>query len=152
MLMGYLVYLLTLLAALGCGLVGGVLLACSDFVMGALGRVPPEAGVATMREINVDVRGSWFLRALFATAVLSVALIVVAVMRWHMPDSALLLLGGGLYLAGTVLVTIVCNVPRNDALARDAAVWADYQATWTRWNHVRAASSLAAAALFAMAM
>lgn len=150
--MGYLVYVLTLLTALGCGLVGGVLMAFSDFIIPALERVAPEPAVAAMRGINARARQSWFLGVLAVTAVLNVALIVVALMRWQMPDSALLLLGAALYLLGTVLVSLVCNAPRNDALARDAAQWPDYVAHWTRWNHVRAASALSAAALFAMAM
>jgi uncharacterized membrane protein len=44
-------------------------------------------------------------------------------------------------------------VPLNDALAKltrddpDAArQWADYVRRWTRWNHVRTAAALAAAA------
>ncbi|HEX5093327.1 MAG TPA: anthrone oxygenase family protein [Burkholderiales bacterium] len=150
--MGYLVYLLALLAALGCGLVGGALVAFSDFLMPALARVAPDSAVPVMREINASAHQSWFLRVLGVTGALSVALIVVALMRWHMPDSALLLLGAALYLAGTVLVSLVCNAPRNDLLARDAGQWPDYLAHWTRWNHVRAVSALAAAALFAMAM
>lgn len=147
------VFLLTLLAALGSGLVGGVFLAFSDFVMKSLGRTAPEAGVAAMQQINVVVLGSWFLRAFFATALLSLAAIAAALWRWQWPDSVLLIVAGALYLAGSFLVTIACNVPRNNALARDGArVWADYLVTWTRWNHVRTASSLAAAALFSLAL
>jgi uncharacterized membrane protein len=54
---------------------------------------------------------------------------------------------------------MVCNVPRNEALATvmptasdGAALWADYLAQWTAWNHVRAAASLAAAASFTIAL
>jgi len=98
--MGYLVYLLTLLAALSCGLVGGALMAFSDFIMPALQRVAPEAAVPSMRGINAAARQSWFLKVLGLAAALSVALVVIALMRWHMPDSALLLLGAALYLLG----------------------------------------------------
>ncbi len=147
------VYVLTLLAALGAGVVGGVFLVFSDFVMKSLGRIAPEAGVAAMQEINVVVLRSWFLRTFFATAMLSVALVAIALAQWQWPDSALLLLGGVLYLLGTFVVTIVCNVPRNNALARDGAkTWADYLVSWTRWNHVRTAASIAAAALFTLAL
>lgn len=147
------VFVLTLLAALGSGVVGGVFLAFSDFVMKSLGRVAPEAGLAAMQEINVVVIRSWFLRAFFVTAMLSVALIGVALARWQFPDSLLLLLGGVLYLLGSFVVTMVCNVPRNNALARDGAkVWADYLVNWTRWNHVRSAASIAAAVLFTLAL
>jgi uncharacterized membrane protein len=63
------------------------------------------------------------------------------------------LAGGGLYLVGAVLVTIVRNVPMNDALAAvdpdsadGAAQWTRYVPRWTAWNSVRAVAALAAAA------
>lgn len=148
-----LLYVATLAAAFGAALVGGVFLAFSDFVMRALGRIAPEAGVAAMNEINVTVLRSWFLRTFFLTALLSVALIGIALARWQMPGSYFLLMGGALYLLGSVVVTMACNVPRNNALARKGGeVWSDYLLTWTRWNHVRTAASFAAAVLFALAL
>jgi len=70
-----------------------------------------------------------------------------------------LLAGAALYLIGTFLVTLACNVPRNNALAAvaraqpDAAAhWASYLAGWTAWNHVRTAAALAAAACFGLAL
>lgn len=148
-----LLHLFTLLAALGSGLVGGVFLAFSDFVMKSLGRIAPEAGVAAMQEINVVVLRSWFLRAFFATALLSAALVVLAIARWQWPDSYLLLAGGLFYLAGSFAVTILRNVPLNNQLARDGrAAWAGYLVTWTRWNHLRTVAAFAAAALFALAL
>jgi uncharacterized membrane protein len=51
------------------------------------------------------------------------------------------------------------NVPRNNALAavlatgeEGAALWSDYLAVWTRWNHVRTSASMAAAAAFTIAL
>lgn len=48
------------------------------------------------------------------------------------------LVGSVLYLVGSLLVTIMFNVPRNEALAsvaptdpRGARLWAAYVATWT---------------------
>ena len=49
------VFVLTLIAALGCGLVAGVFFAFSTFVMKALGRVPPEAGISVMQSIIQSV-------------------------------------------------------------------------------------------------
>jgi uncharacterized membrane protein len=53
----------------------------------------------------------------------------------------------------------VFNVPRNDALAKvdpasadGARLWADYIASWTAWNHVRAAAALAASASFTIVL
>jgi uncharacterized membrane protein len=62
-------------------------------------------------------------------------------------------------LVGTLGVTMVCNVPLNDALATvkpestdGANLWASYLTDWTLWNHVRTVSALAAAALFTIAL
>jgi len=44
---------LTLLAALGSGLVGGVFFGFSGFVMKALVRLRPGQGIAAMQSINV---------------------------------------------------------------------------------------------------
>ena len=154
-----LVFVLALVAALGCGVVGGVFLAFSDFLMKSLARIAPSEGIAAMQSINVVVLRSWFLRAFFATAALCVVAIIVSLVRWQERGSAYLLIGGALYLAGTFVVTILFNVPRNRALAsiqpadpRGATVWADYLVGWTAWNHVRTAASLAAAAFFSIAL
>jgi uncharacterized membrane protein len=57
------------------------------------------------------------------------------------------------------VVTMVFNVPLNDALAAvdpgspDAApLWARYLKDWTFWNHVRTITSTAACALFIAAI
>ena len=72
---------------------------------------------------------------------------------------ALLIVGGGLYIVGTFGVTIVANVPLNDRLAAvdpesaDAErFWRHYISRWTRWNHVRVAAALAAAAALTIAL
>jgi len=43
---------LTLVSALGCGLTAGVFFAFSSFVMKALGRIQPAQGIAAMQSIN----------------------------------------------------------------------------------------------------
>jgi uncharacterized membrane protein len=44
-------------------------------------------------------------------------LAVFSLLRWHKPSASDLLAGSLFYLAGPVLVTIVCDVPQNEALA-----------------------------------
>lgn len=44
---------LTLLAAIGCGLMGGAFFAFSAFVMKALARLSPQQGIAAMQSVNV---------------------------------------------------------------------------------------------------
>ncbi len=149
----------TLFAALGSGIVSGVLFAFSTFVMKALGRLPPAQGVAAMQSINVTALGPFFMLAFMGTAVVSAALAVVALMRWRGTGAGLLLLGSVLYLLGVFVVTALFNVPRNDALAAVApgspeasALWTDYLRVWIPWNHVRTLAALAAAAAFILAL
>jgi uncharacterized membrane protein len=70
-----------------------------------------------------------------------------------------MLAGGVLYVAAMFIVTMVCNVPLNNALAavdpasaEGASVWSRYLKHWTFWNHVRTLASLAASALFIFAI
>lgn len=146
-------------SALGCGLMAGVFFAFSAFVMKALTRLPPPQGIAAMQSVNIAAISPLFMTALFGTAAACLFLAVFSLLRWHQPGSAYLLAGSLLYLVGTVLVTIVFNVPLNDALARvepgstvGAGIWANYLAHWVAWNHVRAAAALAAAAALTIAL
>jgi uncharacterized membrane protein len=67
-----------------------------------------------------------------------------------------LLIGGALYLAGTIGLTMAYHLPRNNALeAADpsaAELWRRYLVEWTRWNHARVAAGLAAAALLTVVL
>lgn len=150
---------LTLLAVLGCGVIAGVFFAFSTFVMKALARLLPREGIAAMQSINVTVLNPWFLGVFFGTAVACVAALIFALTHWRDPGAVYLLVGGAFYLVGTFLVTIVFNVPKNQALASvtpdgpDAAnVWVDYLASWTTWNHVRTAAALVASSSFSIAL
>ncbi len=154
-----LLFALTFVSALGCGLIAGVFFTFSAFVMKALARLSPEQGIAAMQSINVVVINPLFMVALFGTALACVALVVSSLFRWNQPSFVYLLVGSLLYLVGTIAVTMVFNVPRNDALAAadpesadGARLWADYVTSWTAWNHVRTAAALAAAALLIFAL
>jgi uncharacterized membrane protein len=152
-------FALTLCSALGCGLVAGIFFAFSAFVMQALARIPPAQGIAAMQSINAVVINLWFGTVFFGTAVACVLLAVSSLFRWHKPGIVYLLVGSLLYLVGTFLVTIVFNVPRNEALAavdpasvEGASLWASYVSSWTAWNHVRTAAALLAAAALTIAL
>ncbi len=153
------IFLLTLLSALGCGLIAGVFFAFSAFVMPALARVPPAQGIAAMRSINVAALRWPFMAAFFGTAA-SCALLAVGSLFWRQDHfDSYLFIGGVTYLAGTVLVTVLFNVPRNEKLigvrpgsVEGAEFWSRYLAEWTAWNHVRALASLLAAALLTIAL
>jgi uncharacterized membrane protein len=106
----------TFAAAIGSGLVAGVLFAFSSFVMPAL-------------------------------------------TRWGQPGQLLILVASVLYIVGSAGVTMVCNVPLNDALAaaqagsgEAAAVWTRYLKEWIFWNHLRSIASTTACALYIAAI
>ena len=151
-------FLLTLVALLGCALMSGAFFAFSTFVMKALARLPAPQGIAAMQSINVAVINPWFLTPFLGTAALCALL--AASPLWRGEEANVWRIAGGLlYVAGTFLVTMAFNVPRNDALAAvdpagpDAPrSWAAYLAVWTAWNHVRTLAALGATASLALAL
>jgi uncharacterized membrane protein len=152
-------FALTFASALGCGLIAGVFFAFSAFVMKALARLPAAQGIAAMQSINVVVLNPLFLAVFFGTAATCVLLAGCSFFQWQIRGAAYLLVGSLLYLVGTMLVTIVFNLPLNNALAvvdptsaDGARLWADYVTSWTTWNHVRTVAALAAAASLTIAL
>jgi uncharacterized membrane protein len=155
----HLIPVLTFVSALGCGLVAGIFFAFSAFVMKALARLPAAQGIAAMQSINVAVLNRVFFAAFFGTALTCLVLAVLSLLNWHEPHSIHRLIGCALYVIGTIVVTIVSNVPRNNALAAvdpasidGADLWRSYLVGWTAWNHVRAAAGLAAAAMLTLSL
>jgi uncharacterized membrane protein len=150
---------LTFVSAIASALVAGVFFAFSNFVMQALGRIPPEQGVAAMQSINITVINPLFMLAFMGTGAVCLALIVGAFFRWEETGSKLVLAASLIYLIGVIGVTMVFNVPLNDALAAvqpgtpdAAALWTRYMSEWTFWNSVRTVAPLISAALFIVAL
>jgi len=108
--------LLDTMALLGSALVGGIFFAFSSFVMKALARVPSAEGIGAMQSINVVVLNPGFLGAFFGTAVLSLGAAGLAVASWGRPSAPYFLGGTIFYLVGTLLATVLGNVPLNDQL------------------------------------
>jgi uncharacterized membrane protein len=152
-------FILTLVTALGCGLVAGFFFAYSASVMQALARLPAAQGIAAMQSINVVVINPVFMGALFGTALACVVLVVAAFLEWGEAYAVYLLVGGVVYLVGVILLTMAYHVPRNNALAAadpnspDAErLWSRYLKEWTAANHVRTVAPLAAATLLTIAL
>jgi uncharacterized membrane protein len=154
-----LIFALTFLSALGAGLMAGLFFAFSAFVMTALSRIAPAAGISAMQSISVAILNPVFFTVFFGTVATSLLLAIAALFKWAEPGAAFLLAGGLLYILCSLLVTVVFNVPLNDALAavapdsaEGASLWTRYLDDWMPWNHVRTAGCLAASAAFIAAL
>ncbi|MCE6997835.1 DUF1772 domain-containing protein [Saccharothrix sp. S26] len=135
--------MVTIIAALGCGMMAGVFFAFSAMVMPGLRRAEPAVGVAAMRAVNLAVVNPAFIGLFLGTAVVG----VVAAFEgdpWAWAGAALYVLGG-------LVLTVAFHVPRNDELGRRAEYWTRYLREWVPANHLRALLSLAAAASFTLA-
>lgn len=135
----------TIIAALGCGMMAGVFFAFSAMVMPGLRRAEPEVGIAAMRAINLAVVNPAFIGVFVGTAVVG----VVAAFEgdpWAWAGAALYVLGG-------IILTGAFHIPRNNELERLATTdyWTRYLREWVPMNHLRSLLSLAAAASFTLA-
>jgi uncharacterized membrane protein len=147
--------ILEVLAIIGSGLTAGIFYAFSTFVMAALARIPPEQGIAAMNSINITVINPWFFAVFFGTPLVCAILFVMALLKWSEPGAAIILAASLIYVVGSLVVTMVFNVPLNNELATvtsaegsGGALWNRYLSDWTFWNSVRTAAPLLAMVLF----
>jgi uncharacterized membrane protein len=149
----------TLVAALGCGLSAGVFFAFSAFVMDGLARAAPAEGMTAMQWINRRAPTPAFMLAWLGSGLACLVLAVWTPLSSGDRRAMLAIAAAAMYLAGSIAVTFARNVPMNDRLdtldAREpgaVAYWREYVRRWTAWNHVRAATSLVAAGLLTIAL
>jgi uncharacterized membrane protein len=149
---------LTIVCAVGSGLLGGVFFTFSTFVMSGLRRIPAPAGITAMQSINRQAPTPPLMLLLLGTSAACVVLAVVAIVRWGSTTATLALIGALLAIVPMVL-TGTYHVPRNDALAlvdpngpEAAEAWRHYLAQWVPWNHLRTLASLAGATLLTISL
>jgi uncharacterized membrane protein len=142
---------LVVAAAVGAGIVGGLLFGFSTSVMPALARQPDASGMRVMQDVNVVILNPLFLTTFMGTAVVSLALIGSPLADASSEGLMLRLAGALLYLVGVFGITMAVNVPLNNRLAaldasgRDSwPQWRHYLERWTWWNHIRALAGLLA--------
>jgi uncharacterized membrane protein len=146
-------------AAIGCGVLGGLYFAFSAFIMTAFARIDRACAAVAMTAINAAIVRSLFMPIFLGTTLASLALAIAAVLDWHGPAAPAMLAGGAGHVLGMFVVTMLFNVPLNNALAsadpasdEAAPVWARYLRAWTAWNHVRTVASITACAMFISAI
>jgi len=112
-----------------------------------------------MNSINVVIVNPKFIAAFMGTPLICCWLVAesLAVGVGSSTDVALMFGGALTLIIGEFLETLVCHIPKNDALAahkggNDAETWARYYTSWTAWNHVRMVASLATVVQFSLAL
>lgn len=143
------------MCVIACGLVAGVFLTFSDFVMKSLAATDTAGGIQAMQNINEKVMPTLFMVLLLGISAAAPVLGVYAYLSVPFPSAVWIIAGCLAYCFGVFLVTVIFNVPMNNRLARlqntapEAAVyWRHYLRRWSAWNHVRTLASGAAAVCF----
>jgi uncharacterized membrane protein len=145
------IYTATVVTAAVCaGVAGGVYFSFSALVLPALrGRLAGDA-VAVMRAVNVAAVRPPFMLVFFGGAVSAAAVAVTEVVGSVGSAGSVgdvhpaRVVGAALALAAFG-ITVVRNVPLNNALAGRSPDWQRFEPRWRRANHARAAASILAA-------
>lgn len=135
--------------AMATGLVAGVFLTFSDFVMKSLFASQPAAGTEAMQIINRKVYQSIFMVLLIGMIPVSAVIALYAYVYVEGLVSTYLIAGGLLYFFGVFLVSMVGNIPMNQTLealpqggVAAQAYWPGYVKGWVLWNHIRWVTAL----------
>jgi uncharacterized membrane protein len=147
-------------ATITTGLMAGLLYAYACSVMIALRRTDDRTFVDVMQRINVAIVNAWFLASFLGALVFTTLAAVLHLGADGRPVLPWILVALGLYVAA-LIITIGFNIPLNNDLAKAgdpdqitdlAAVRERFEASWVRWNVVRAVAATAALACLAWAL
>jgi len=139
-------YALALAGLLLTGGIFGFFYAWVCSTMWGLDAAPPAVAIAAMQAMNASVRNAVFAPAFFGTPFVLAAGAAFAGRLGRRLSAYSLGAAALVYVVGALLVTMVVNVPMNEALAGvtipdDAtaaqALWQDYSAPWQFWNQLR---------------
>lgn len=141
-------------------LVSGVFLAFSDFIMRSLAGTSGHGGVEAMQTINREVFRWAFMTLFLGMSAGSLALVIYGAIMIEGFAGLLMIASGVMYLLGCFGVTVVFNVPMNEALSgmesgseNTQTYWTSvYLPRWTFWNTVRTVASTLSACLLLLAL
>ena len=122
----------------------GVYFIFSNTIMAVLRKQESLVGAAVMASINDVILNPVFKLIFLASGI---GALVLSGVLWSMSLQASL--ACGVFFVGTTLVTVLFNIPLNNALktaveSQQAIVpmWERYLREWVRWNHVRTLSAI----------
>lgn len=141
------------LSLLFSGAIFGFFYAWICSTMWGLDTADPRVAIQAMQAMNASVRNAVFAPAFFGTPLVLGLTGVAALAAGHRTAGAAFLFGGAAYLFGGMVLTMMVNVPMNEALAgvqvpenraEAQAIWQAYSAKWQIWNVVRTIASAGA--------
>lgn len=138
---------LLILSTLGSGMMAGLFVSFSTFIMKALASLKPAEGMKAMQAINrVIIRPSFLIVFMGTGVILILTCFVTSTQHqvfWY------LLVATISYVVACLASTIAFNVPLNNRLdsfnsdqPEGLDFWEYYLTRWTQWNHVRSAACL----------
>ncbi|MGH2560335.1 MAG: DUF1772 domain-containing protein [Thermomicrobiales bacterium] len=143
------------------GAMAGLFYAFSVSAMRGLDGIDAAHAIPAMQSINRKILNPVFFVTFFGAPVAALAtggLLLALDERWA---AVVFGLAAATYVLGTLVLTVVVNVPMNDALdvaevptdANDAArLWADFSTRWTWWNTLRTVFSALSLLLVGLAI
>lgn len=150
--------ILILSGLVGSALIGGVCFCFGTAIMSSLQRMPAGQGATAMNLINVRIQNPLFLLIFLGTALVCVALVILALVK-DTPGKWWVVAGSALYVVGVIVVSMAVNLPLNDHLATidpnstaGAAEWQNYLTKWNPANNIRTLTSTLAVIAFALAL
>ena len=137
---------MSMVSLLSIGAIFGFFYAWVCSTMWGLDATDPRVAITAMQAMNASVRNPVFFPAFFLTPVILAMTGLIALRLGKKRPAVLFAASAALYVAGALLVTVVVNVPMNEALAQVAvpndsqtasAIWQEYSASWQVWNTFR---------------
>lgn len=142
---------------IGTGIMAGLFFSFSAFIMEALRKVDSRYGMETMKSINRAILNPLFGLVFFGTTIMAMILLTTVSLIPEWNGKVYVICGSVLYLVGVLVVTFRFNIPLNNRLEKTSSIgngfgqsWEGYMKSWSKWNHVRTITALAALMCFVL--
>ncbi len=149
--MSSLLVMLSTASILLCGAIFGFFYAWVCSTMWGLDQADPRVAIAAMQAMNASVRNIVFFPAFFLTPVVLALTAIALFLSRQRQAAGWFIAAAVIYAAFGLALTMLVNVPMNEALAKvspvpsniEAArdIWAGYSGRWQVWNQVRTVAS-----------
>ncbi len=137
---------MSMLSLLSIGAIFGFFYAWVCSTMWGLDATDPRVAITAMQAMNASVRNPVFFPAFFLSPAILMLTAFVAIHQERRRAAALFATSAAVYFCGALIVTVMVNVPMNEALAdvtvptdttAAADLWQKYSAPWQFWNTLR---------------